>query len=247
MTDTITCSHCGKEEPRYKSRNKLCSACDQYKRRHGIDRPLATSAKCKNPHCDRQVGIMSATIGKGLCQRCRQYKAMSGKEWTPDVSKRGKFDQVPICSICKERKAERTKPVDMCHRCYNYWWRNKKRRPRWRDAEYCSNCKQPRSYEKGMFVRGRCRKCYNYWRFNNHEERPQKLWKVGELGWCDCGQPAKHELIVSIRYHHDRLVMCDDCYAEEQRQRRIYGATYDRKGTGSDLVAQSRHSHSGDD
>lgn len=246
MTDTITCSHCGKAERRHKTRRGLCSACDQYKRRHGIDRPLATSTKCKNPHCDRQVGIISATKGKGLCPRCRQYKAMRGKEWTPDVSKRSKFAPVPICTICKERKAERTKPVDMCHRCYSYWLRNKKRRPRWRDAEHCSNCKQPRSYEPGAFVKGRCRRCYNYWN-DNKQERPAKLWGVGELGWCDCGQPAKHEMVVPIQHHTDKLSLCDDCYAEEMRQQKIYGVTYDRKGTGANSSQQPGHSFGGDD
>lgn len=247
MMSTITCAHCGKKALKHKTRRGLCIACEQYKRRHGVDRPLATTAKCKNPHCDRQVGIMSAIAGKGLCKRCRQYESLSGKQWTPDVSKRSRFDAPPMCAICKTRKAERTKPVDMCHRCYSYWLRNKKRRPRWRDADQCRNCKQPRSYAPRMFVRGRCRRCYNYWK-DNGKERPAHLWGSGAHGWCDCGQPAQHSITVQIYRHTDTLLLCNDCYAEEMRQQSWYGVTqHDRKRTGADSGTQSRYSYSGDD
>lgn len=219
---TIICSHCGNQASRYRSRRGLCNACVQYKRRHGVDRPLTDTVKCRNAHCDRMVGFISAMRGRWLCKRCRQYRALTGRDWTPDVARPRRNGQRPLCAVCRERIATRTKPAEICNCCYNYWRRNKKRRPRWLDAEYCRNCHRPRSREPRQFIRGRCKCCYEYF-LRTGQERPRRLWGVGELGWCDCGAPANHEISVVVRQHTEKLRLCDDCYAEEMRQRSIYG------------------------
>jgi hypothetical protein len=247
-SDSIVCANCQRTVAKKYARRGLCGACDQYKRNHGVDRPpLFDKVKCQNQHCGNQVTLYNTLCYSGLCRRCYEYRRKRGADWTPQKSQRRPGEPMPLCEACRSRPAPHTKPFHMCNRCYEYWRRNKKRRPTWMDAEHCRNCKRPRIALTGAFVDGRCRECRKH-RAMYKKERPAELWGSGVHGWCDCGQPAQHSITVQIYRHTDTLSLCNDCYAEEMRQQSWYGVTqHDRKGTGSDSGTQSRYSYSGDD
>lgn len=218
--DMVACTHCQRMVRRKTTRRGLCAACDTYQRKWHAPRPLLDSATCRNPHCDRPVGKWSAARGLGLCRRCLQYKYRTGNDWTPDVARPGVYGVRMICADCRQRPVRNYHPRPLCVRCYNYWLRNGKRRPRSLDAEACKICGRPRSDEPRTFVRGRCRLCYDYY-YRTGRERPRHLWGVGEFGWCDCGQPATHQVTVRIGVRaNETLALCDGCYAEEMRYAR---------------------------
>lgn len=74
-----------------------------------------------------------------------------------------------------------------------------------------------------------CRACYDYKR-RHGADRPAHMWGKGEHGWCDCGQPATRTIEIKITRNVDVLPVCESCYAEEMRQRRIYGDVTQRVG-----------------
>ena len=65
---------------------------------------------------------------------------------------------------------------------------------------------------------------------------------VGDLGWCECGNPAMHEATITVGSHHtETFALCNECYAEHQRQVQWYGGgTHDGKRAGKDSRQQPR-------
>lgn len=223
--ESMPCAHCGRQE-KYLSFG-LCTRCNNYRRRTGNLPRLDAMTHCSN--CGRD--IKPTKRGRGLCQRCNAYMHKHGTNWTPEVSRRSKYEPAPMCECCKERPAENRTPKPMCDRCILYWRRTGKYRPRWRDAEKCKVCGKPRQEIPHTFVMGRCVDCYEHWRRHGRKkERPAHMWGKGEHGWCDCGQPATRTIEIKITRNVDVLPVCESCYAEEMRQRRIYGDVTQRVG-----------------
>lgn len=70
------CSRCSKD---YKPlRRGLCHACDMYKRRTGIDRPLVKVPSIPDDctHCATPKSVYA----KGLCRNCYSYKQRTGRD-----------------------------------------------------------------------------------------------------------------------------------------------------------------------
>lgn len=219
----VPCINCGSAVQKYLTSGR-CSRCYNYKRRTGKERPLSRVANCID--CGREITIGNS-LSKGMCRRCNAFLWRTGKHWTPDISIRSKYDPCPICKDCKSRPSYTQNPRPMCRRCSDYWKRTDKRRPRYRDAESCKVCGKPR-VEK--FCLGRCGACYDYWRRHGRSaERPAERWELSQHGWCDCGKPATHTITFRLREHDEPLPLCDECYAEEQRQARWYGSNYVNK------------------
>lgn len=169
--------------------------------------------------------------GHGLCHRCYIYRYNHGKDWTPDVSIRSRYEPAPLCVDCKQRKAYYTQPANLCMRCYLYRQRNNgKRRPRYKDADHCQNCGRQRDFsDSRSFTMGRCQACYQYqWQYGT--PRPERLWQHGRYGYCDCGKPATHKTTVQVHRHQEEMPLCDACYAIEQQHQAWYG---DGKPTGN--------------
>ena len=76
--------------------------------------------------------------------------------------------------------------------------------------------------------------CYNYQLKHDGKPRPKRLIEKhlsGSAEFCECNRPATHTVMIQIHDHRvEPMPLCDDCYAEHQRQVRTYG---DGKLTGN--------------
>jgi len=219
MCEERTCSNCGRNDVHAFG---VCHTCYRYYKNHGVMRPLDMKklhSRLKYPQCEncgkKNPGGCKSRFAFGLCEPCLRFYRRHGRLSTPE--ERIKPERIRVCIDCKSRPAE---AKGRCDRCYGYFKRNGKSRPRWRDAQECINCKCPKG-EQG-FRRGRCRRCNDYLRTHG-VERPESLWKRGPYGYCDCGKPATHTGKLRVKYHMEEMPMCDDCYVEYQRQVAWYG------------------------
>lgn len=149
----------------------------------------------------------------------------------PDVSER--IFKVKGWQPCKNCKAHKVHIKGRCKACHSYWRRHGTERPRYMEADTCLNCEVPldRSSDdtRNYGGLGLCSACYDY-QLMYSIPRPERLWKRGKYGYCDCGQPATHKATVQVHRHLEEIPMCDECYAEYDRQVRWYG---DGKPTGN--------------
>jgi hypothetical protein len=247
------CANCH-EEKEIESRG-MCNNCYRYWHRNKKARPVddiaAMRRRTKHTHCVncgelRKKKPHGRSIGaRGMCHACYQFWYENGRMRTEADKIRSKNAKPGFCSNCKE---SRELFRGLCSACYHYKTRFGHNRPRRLFRNECSNCHVPLGDYRPH--KGRCKRCQLYLQ-EFGKERPEHVWKA-PFGWCDCSDgkhpsPATHVVTVWIGEtgREDTLPMCADCYAEEMRQRSIYGDN--RKGTGSDSGTQSRYSYSGDD
>lgn len=221
------CWKCGGDFSKKYLRRGMCRPCHKQWIANGGDMSvlpigLREQGKLNCAVCGRE---RKRRRGDGnLCHRCYMYRHKHGKDWTPEVSIRGKYDPRPLCVDCKTRKAYYRKPMWLCERCFDYRKRNGKRRPKYKDADHCLNCGRLRDFSnKRSFTRGRCHACYRYWLDRDRKvERPPKFW-ASALGMCDCGKPAKHNVKIAVHNHLEDMPLCDECNAEYMQQVKLYG------------------------
>lgn len=149
---------------------------------------------------------------KGQCSTCLRYESVNGTARPAHVIKAAirRRDEIRWCADCKSTEI---KCAGYCNACYLYRFQHGKARPRWRwDKEFCClTCGIPKSAASmrkdgySTFYGGRCRAC-NLYKHRTGQERPRHLWRIGTLGWCDCGNPAN--------YQKDSFNLCATC-AEE--------------------------------
>ena len=156
-----------------------------------------------------------------MCHACYQFWFDNGRMRTDADKIRPKNKAAGICRNCKQN-TELFR--GLCQACYVYKRQHGKNRPMRLFREECSNCHVPLNGYKPR--QGRCKRCQMY--FNEFgKERPAHVWKA-PLGWCDCSDghnpvPATHTVTVRIHKSTETLPLCDDCYAEYQRQLHWYG------------------------
>ena len=216
----VTCSDCGQEYPKHSTRRGRCVKCIRYEKKHGTKRPA--TLKLREERClncgDLRVWGQG---GNGLCHKCSQYQLRHGKPRPLTIRLRKPGDPIPMCKSCRIRLAKFSPGRRLCKTCAEYMRRNNgKRRPRYLDAEECTHCGRPKG--DTYFVRGQCRACDDYQR-KYGKPRPTHLFE-SEHGWCECRQPATHTVTVRVMHHDEQYPLCDDCYAEHQRQVAWYGS-----------------------
>ena len=225
--DVCTNPNCGQQYDRTRGRNGLCPRCTAYMRRHGELRPailLPPKRTCANPYCGRDISERLKRGSSTLCRRCYKYLKGHGTDWKPELGRRSPNTTPPVCSQCKRRTARYMRPKPQCRLCFDHWKRTGKFRPKTLDAEKCKVCGRPRQFEPKEFIKGRCRSCYGYWwNHGKTKERPAHLWGNGRYGYCECRNPANHKVTIRIHGHLEEMPLCDDCYAEHQRQVSWYG------------------------
>ena len=243
------CANCHRTDAKRLVRG-LCDACNEYLRRHGEPRPELLwnrPTKCK-------VCGASEKLVLGRCELCYRYYKRTGTERPLSLDslvtqsniarkrqgsrkrrKRNepkKFERLPnntprpLCADCKEEYTNSRRGGKYCDTCANYRYRTGKKRPRWMVLrEKCRNCKAPLNGYKTIY--GRCRLCSRYY-YAKGVERPASVYNAPH-GWCDCGDGwnpvrATHSVAVRVMHHDETMPLCDDCYAEHQRQVRWYGS-----------------------
>jgi len=223
-----TCKNCGVDNVKAQG---MCINCYNYARRHdGAMRPPLDIRYRKATQCiNCGESLTKNKKRRGLCMKCASFLRIHGRmrtnadaKWKPDI----------ICSNCRAAMAD---SKGLCKTCYNY--QKRKGAPRakklYSRPERCKNCGYPTApgvrNGQGRMAKGLCRPCYDY--KNRHKkDRPAHMWGKGEHGWCDCGQPATRTIEIKITRNVDVLPVCESCYAEEMRQRRIYGDVTQRVG-----------------
>jgi len=235
---TCTCQNCGKHDR--KMTKGRCQNCYRYWKRNGIERPLDVAILrsrtkqhvCVNCGAPRREG-RNRRGAHGLCRPCYQFFWANGRMRTDADKIRSRFQSPGICTNCKQ-STELFR--GLCRACYTYKSLNGKRRPYRLFREECSNCKAPFNGYKPL--KGRCRKCQQYvWDNPQGKERPAHLWGNNEHGWCDCGDgrnpvPATHTVTVAVgKRHTETFALCNECYAEHQRQVQWYGGGNSSKNT----------------
>jgi hypothetical protein len=219
-----TCRNCG--EQKTPCVRGLCRACYWYYRRHGKHRTKSTSPYRGTTAC-RNCGA-EGHCANGLCSNCYNFLRRTGKMRTEADM------HYKVKGMCKNCNQSPVFARNLCSTCYEYQ-RNHggAARPRRLFAcrERCKNCDTPLNgnSDKTRRTKNMCRACYDYKR-RHGDERPAHLWGKGEHGWCDCGQPATRTIEIKITRNVDVLPVCESCYAEEMRQRRIYGDVTQRVG-----------------
>lgn len=225
------CRNCGIREHKG---HGLCSKCYEYLRHHGKMRPTEAQPKGICVHC-KQARAQHETARHGLlCHTCANYLYHTGKP-------RPHALWVKSCITCGKPHGDKKPRSGMCTQCRKYRQKFRKRRKYRVYRERCKNCNAPFNGYKSR--KGRCRECQEYKRkYPKKGERPAYLWGVGDLGWCDCGNPAMHEATITVGSHHtETFALCNECYAEHQRQVQWYGGgTHDGKRTGKDSSQQPR-------
>ena len=176
--------------------------------------------RCQNPECNSIVGHV---IGQyKLCSACYKFYRRNNRMPLKAEMRSSRKPTVQACPNCKRRPVYRKTPHVLCEVCSDYYERNGKMRPRYRDTDKCTNCSRPRPPGRSPFVHGRCPTCD--WYFKKYgRERPERLWQRGKYGYCDCGKPATHKATVQVHCHQEELPLCDECHAEYQRQVAWYG------------------------
>lgn len=230
------CVNCG--APVGRGAKGRCPSCYNYFRRHGHDVPADKQRRghhhkqCVN--CGMDIAGKRTARG-GRCAACYDFHRRKGFDIPREQmhGKRAYPKSLLFCKDCKERLVTRYRKLQLCKRCYLWRKKHGQKVPAYRITRVCLNCQKPEIYSNGM-----CAACYNYQK-RTGRDRPADLWRVGERGWCDCGNAATREIVVRIHNHNDRIPVCDDCHAEEMRQTALYGGNHDRKGTGRDSAAQS--------
>lgn len=149
---------------------------------------------CSNCQCQ-------GTYAKGRCHACWIYHKRTLSErprrlWNRALGVYEKDKPRWCCNCTSLRLVANLR----CGACNQYYKKHGKERPRhlWDREMRCRNCAIPlaalprRSY--GIYRRrrqkkGYCQACDSYQR-KYGRKRPQRLWGIGPLGWCECGWPA---------------------------------------------------------
>lgn len=157
--------------------------------------------KCSNPNCTTEI-----SSGK-KCNACKIYFGRHGKERTPDVM-RTQGGATGFCKHCREKPAH---AKNLCGTCLQYKARHGKMRPhrliRVARRHPCRNCGKP--WKVGHFSStGRCVSCERYKR-KHGVEKPQEKWTT--LHWCNCGEPAKHHVWLSVSKSTEEYWLCEQC------------------------------------
>jgi hypothetical protein len=116
---------------------------------------------------------------------------------------------------------KKNKTGDYCTACSSYRRRhNRKDRPRHltNRNSYCrnKNCRRPLSDQKRNKT-GYCVACSEYRRRHRYKKNrpPHMCLDPSYLGWCDCGNPAKHNYVFFVGWkssRRDTLILCNQCY-----------------------------------
>ena len=219
MCKTVTCVNCGETKPH--GGHGMCKNCYRYWHTHRTMRPVDSNERRRRRkilHCINCGALREGTHAKrGMCSKCYAYWRWSGVMRPAHISRRANGAPPPLCANCRQNIVQHGK---LCKLCANYKYQHGKRRPPRLWADSCTNCGKPHN---GSHPRsGMCIRCRRY-QNKSGRPRPAHLWGKGKLGWCDCGNPATHMISVKIHRHTDTIPVCDACYEEEMRQRRIYG------------------------
>lgn len=230
MCDVMaTCSNCNREYRKVDGRRGQCAACVRWEQKHGTKRPPElelrirnTPDKCANCGCHTPG---KRTNIKGLCLRCYRHKWRNGE----DRQVKEKERTSTICRRCKQKQATR---MGRCDACYTYIMRHGVERPRARFTDKCLNCKRPLlkagvRTKENSYRNGLCMACYNYQLKHDGKPRPKRLIEKhlsGSAEFCECNRPATHTVMIQIHDHVEPMPLCDDCYAEHQRQVAWYGS-----------------------
>ncbi|MDA7940399.1 MAG: hypothetical protein MPI95_05775 [Nitrosopumilus sp.] len=173
---SAACSNCGRRSVASLGR---CSACYQYYRTHGIERPLRNERAAAPPGEGCSNCGAPNVIARGRCSACYRYFNRHGRERDPDGRVRAppppRGSHATPCSVCSRPGVVSR---GRCSSCYQYF--NKHGRDRDPDrlralieralrpaARQCSNCGKNQVTSKG-----RCAACYQYLRTHGIERDP---------------------------------------------------------------------------
>lgn len=133
---------------------------------------------------------------KGLCIRCYKYQ-LRYRHPRP----RSQWDKARVINFCHCGGIARRS--GLCFACarYRYIHRGQRRptalieRP-----NACNNCGSPIPANNRRH--GACEPCYRY-QVRHGQPRPPRLWHCDpDLGWCECGQPARERRRVDVPGGH---------------------------------------------
>lgn len=162
------------------------------------------------PLCQRCS--LNPQFRQGLCSTCIGYKKRHGVDRPMELIEKARERHCAPrwCKVCgNPNLASRGR----CGGCATYWETHRRERPQrfWNPDFRCLTCGIPKRLARKdhtgrlRFYGGRCEPCYSYL-YRRGVERPKHLWGIGSKGWCECSNPAEHQI--------DGFNLCNRCVEE---------------------------------